>query len=183
MKNTLVESKRFNQVRLGVSFLGHIPTVTTFLLDAAGHGVFSHAADSDFDRALGRAMAETCRIAHVAEERSQLAGLLQGPMDHALAYTYDRKLPKFLLGQRLLARNLKTFWDRRFSFVKNKSVQLEVSTFPCGPLWVSRARSNQVQDLFFGETKNALKEQWINKHRVTKVRGFHSWNLLPHFVP
>jgi hypothetical protein len=183
MSETLSRSTRFNRLRILVSHLGHIPTVTTILLDNDGFAVLSHSTDRDFETAIVKAMAETCRIAHMAMTRKNNSKEFTGPEDHALGYATHEKLPAFIFGEKIDLKSAQAMWKKKFKAFDPKKLGARFTTIRCGSLFVSRATSNQVQDLFFGETETAIKNGWINTRRVTGVVGLGNLNPLPHFVP
>jgi hypothetical protein len=179
----LLCSERFKDLRILISHLGRVPTVTTVLLDDAGFAVLSHATDQNFDIAIDKALSETCRIAHIALKSKNHHRKFDHAEDHALEYALYEKLPQFIFGEKINLKTAKTIWNKKFKHFDPVKLGIRFNTMKCGPLFVSRASSEQVQDLFFGETDTAQKNGWINTHRITEAVGLRNLNPLPHFVP
>jgi len=183
-KTDLVFAPRFKRLRILVSSLGHIPSVTTVLCDPDGFAVLSHATANTLDAAISKALAETCRIAELSGVLSaSSSGELSTPEDHAMAYTQSLPLPSFVFGKSESFSTLSLIWQKRMNSFSPKALKLKFLNISCGPLVIARATSPDVQDLFFGETVTAQKNEWINVHRLTEVKGFLKLNPLPHFVP
>ena len=178
----LAFAPRFTNLRILVSNLGRIPSVTTVLSDQNGFAVLSHATAATLELGISKALAETCRIAELSAVLSSSDELLT-PEDHAMAYTRNLKLPSFIFGKKESFFNLSILWQESMRKFNLDSLNLKFLNFKCGHLTISRATCEDVQDLFFGETEKAHKNEWINIRRLKEVNGFRDLNLLPHVVP
>jgi len=182
-EKTLKRAKRFNNLRVLVSTLGYIPTATTALLDCDGFGVLSHASGKDAEDAISKALSEACRIAHIADQSEARELAFDGPEDHALAYAFNRELPDFIFGNKIDLGSAERIWAKKLREFEKTPPLVSYETIKCGSIFVTRAHSQDVQDLFFGETETAVKNGWINSRRITEVCGGIGLNPLPHFVP
>lgn len=183
MKNLRNSSQRFKNLRVLVSCLGYVPTITTILLDDDGFAVLSHATDPELEVAIDKALSETCRIAHIAHASIDKVRSLNRPEDHALFYALHEKMPQFLFGKKIDLKSANLNWKKYFNKFDPAKLGIRFNTMKCGPLFVSRASSDRVQDLFFGETNAAQKNGWINERRITEAVGLTTINPMPHFVP
>jgi ribosomal protein S5 len=177
-------SKNFNRLRLLVTHVGHFPVVQSVIANEKGFAFVSHGASRSIDTAIYRALAETCRIASIAEVESHTIGFSQEsaatPWDHALAYTTTH-LPEWTFGEKI-----------SYSAAKNKVAQSKsnfselesnFNTYSCGDLFIAQCDSEKVQKLFFGRGDFALKNGLINFDRLKEVNPAFVLNELPHCVP
>ena len=121
VKSDLSLAPRFNRLRILVSRLGHIPSVTTILSDSNGFAVLSYATGSSLQEAIPKALAETCRIAEFASAVPKNIDFLT-PEDHALAYANTRPLPTFVYGQVSNFSDEANVWTHRMNDFNVKSL-------------------------------------------------------------
>jgi hypothetical protein len=182
--NELILSKNFNRLRLLVTHVGHFPVVQSVIVNEQGFAFVSHGASKSIDTAVYRALAETCRIASVAEVESHTNGFNQDsvatPWDHALAYT-STQFPAWAFGENISYSAAKNMVAR--SKPKLSELALKFNTYSCGDLFVAQCDSEKVQKLFFGRGDFALKNGLINSDRLKEVHSSFVLNELPHCVP
>ncbi|MCM0604509.1 MAG: YcaO-like family protein [Xanthomonadaceae bacterium] len=183
VEKELSHSSSFNKLRILVSHLGFLPTVTTVIEDENSFAVLSHATKESIADAIEAALAETCRIAHIAADtKTSTLNKLAQPEFHAMYYAKLEKLPRFIFGEKINLKTAEREWKKRFQeFKDSKSISSSVS-FSCSGLTVAQANNPQVQKLFFGETTSALSEGLINLHRL-KTANTKEINLARHIVP
>jgi hypothetical protein len=183
-------AKRFNRLRILKSRLGHMPTITTILMDANGFGVVSHSAGKKMESALCRALAETCRIAQIALQSTNdiaAAGAtteisLIGPEDHAMFYAHKQQLPDWIFGDKSDWRTSANEWSNARAEFNPKSVEPVFHEVTSSPLVIGYVTSPLVQNLYFGTSNEAKQKSLLNLKRLQQVR-FGNLNPMPHFIP
>jgi hypothetical protein len=183
-------AKRFNRLRILKSHLGHMPTITTILLDANGFGVVSHSAGKQIEEALKRALAETCRIAQIAlQSSSDIAAEnmtidtpLVEPEDHAMFYAHRQQLPDWIFGKKSDWKVSAHEWSKARAGFNPKSIEPVFHEVATSPLSIGYATSPLVQNLYFGTSADAQQKSLLNLKRLQQVR-FGNLNPMPHFIP
>ena len=183
--NELSKSPDFNQLRLLLSNVGHLPVIQSVITNKEGFAFVSHGASKEIDTAIYRALAETCRIADTANEEYEGNDLDQAtvhatPWDHALAYT-AKEFPIWTFGKFIPYQNAKAMIEQNAVNLSNLAPEFKI--YPCGDLFISHCESKKVQNLFFGRGDFALEKGLINLDRLRKVNSEFVLNPLPHCVP
>jgi hypothetical protein len=187
----------FNQLRILVSSEGYRPTITTVLINSTGHAVLSHAASTSIERALPKALAETCRIAQIAMEGTHVessarlgcdnpSSVAITPEDHAMFYAFHEPLPTWLFGERMDWTAARASWkaaQRNFAGTVLAKLNPKFHQVADGPLVVGHATSDLIQSLYFGRTQDAQKRGFINVRRFEEVKHGREIYLMPHCVP
>lgn len=191
--NELALAPRFGCLRVLVSTLGYVPTVTTILLDKEGYAVLSHATGETVAEGLRKALSETCRIAQIAIEGTftQSSQRLENetfagttyPEDHAVFYAVHRKLPSWIFGPSLGWKSVEANWAKARKDFDISFLQVDFVQITTGPLVVGYCKSPKVQNLFFGPSSRAEKSGLINIDRIKEVKHEGPLNLMPHWVP
>jgi len=190
-------SPKLTTLRVLLSSEGHKPTLTTVLLTDDGHAVLSHATARSLKEALQKALAETCRIAHIASAGAHIDTSVQlgeaaddasqiTPEDHAMYYAYHERLPDWIFGQRITWRDAEAQWTAgQYLFDKTIAPTLNASFVQVsdGPIFVGYAKCDMIQNLFFGRTKDAQSKGLINVRRLRQKVEADRFNLMPHCVP
>jgi len=178
-------AKKFNRLRILVSNLGIVPIVATIIQDENGHAFVSQSGAETLEKAIAKALAETCRIADLALSGviSKTSGVVKTPEDHALFYAFDEKLPEWVFGQCENFLQAQAAWVRKMANVNKQMPLLTNSTYQCGQLHIANSSSEEIQNLYFGSTEAAISNDWINFKRLEKICGWKRLNHLPHFVP
>ena len=177
---------RFNRLRILMTHLGAIPTVTTIIHDQLGFGFISHATASTLDGAMGKALVETCRIADLFCKGFMTPGASDPPRSpeaHAVYYASKAPIPEWLFGRRMLHNSAAVLWNERLRDQGQLKMAFSFNDIACGPLYVTHCQSRDVQDLFFGTASTAAQRGWINFSRFEKVCGVRTLCPQPHFVP
>lgn len=184
-KSELSQAERFRRLRILKSHLGHIPTVTTVLMDSDGFGVVSHSAGRRFNTALSRALAETCRIAHfILEQRNTSIEEvnLNTPTGHSLFYVQAQPLPSWVFGQKSDWRTCINEWNNARAAFCPRQLKPKFHQIISHPLVVGYTTSPLVQNLYFGTTESAHLKANLNLKRLHTVRSGYL-NPMPHFIP
>ncbi|MGK5085375.1 YcaO-like family protein [Bdellovibrionota bacterium FG-1] len=183
----------YKTVRILISTTGYLPSVTTVLFDQNGYAVMSHATASTLERAVYKALVETCRIAQLAIEgyffdsAKQLAapsphGPKTYPEDHAMVYAHHERFPAWIFGQSYEWTQAARAWQLRHKVFSADTVPHQYHAVVSEPLSVGYCTSEQIQNLYFGRTEVAQEKGLINVRRLESVRPGGSINLLPHCV-
>lgn len=185
----LLQSQQYKNLRLLVSTLGHLPTVTAVLEDGNHYAVLSHATAKTLDVAVYKAIAETCRIAHILQDESQFEyfpidaeNSAIGPMDHAFFYKTQQRLPEWLFGVKTLWTEHERHWKHQIKKFSPKKIKFTTKQYQCGSLTIAQCKSDEIQNLFFGRTEEAHKNGLINIRRLKEVGMASPTNWLPHCV-
>lgn len=173
---------RFNRLRVLVSHLGLVPIVTTVIQDSSGFGFMSQSGAGTLERAIFKALAETCRIADLAlsGQFSRESGIPKGPEGHAQFYAFEEKIPSWLFGNSVDFSQAKATWRIK---TETSKIRTDKQIYKCGPLVIARCTSQDVQNLYFGSTEAAISSGSINFERLKSICGMKTLNLRPHFVP
>lgn len=183
IRDELSKSISFNKLRILVSHLGFLPTITTVIEDENSFAVLSHSTKESITEAIDAALAETCRIAHIAADtKTNDLEKLAPPEFHAMYYAKLEKLPRFIFGEKVSLEDAEREWKKRFQEFNNDRSRVNSINFSCGGLVVVQADNPQVQKLFFGETASALSDGLINRNRL-KIANTKEINLARHIVP
>jgi hypothetical protein len=191
----LALNPRFNRLRVAISNRGHLPTVLTALGDNKGHAILSHATSSSMERAIYKALAETCRIGQLATFRRFYDSSLQlsttnseveaefAPEDHAMVYAYHLKLPDWTFGETKSWRECHAQWNETYRAFDPDRISVKFHQVATGPLTIGYCTSTEVQNLYFGRTEQANSRGLINLRRLEGVRSGGEIFQLPHCVP
>ncbi len=190
VKNELSLHPILKRLRVLVTLDGWSPTVTSILMTDQGRGVLSHACANTLTMTLRKAMTETCRLATNIDHKNFYESshdlLLDkvskiNPEDHGMLYAYHSVLPDWIFGDIQPWGKIKKEWIE----AKRKEPPPEQFTFyevVEAPLSVGFVKSNAVQDLYFGSTKEALRSGKINFNRLNIGGVASGLNLAPHFI-
>lgn len=182
----LAISPLFNQLRVLTTTEGHLPTVTTALLDRDGYGVSSHATASTLESAVVKALTETCRIAQIAMELRHETGIGETApsliLDHIRFYAFKTRVPQWLFGKSVDWKLSTKKWEQRRRNFRADALQIKFHQVTSGPLVVGYATSGRLQGLYFGETATAIEQGFINFNRLNDVGFEGTINLQPHWV-
>jgi hypothetical protein len=190
----LVQSPRFKFLRVLISTLGYLPTVTTVLCDEDDHAVLSHSIAPTLEDAVHKALAETCRIGQIAIEGTfnsssrklgdeTTAEELLYPEDHAVFYAVHSKLPTWIFGPSSDWQEIGSKWMKARKNFNPSILNANFNQIAAGPLAVGYCSSPKVQKLFFGHTRHAETNHLINFKRLREVGHVGPLNLMPHCVP
>ncbi|MBK9294526.1 MAG: YcaO-like family protein [Oligoflexia bacterium] len=179
---------RFSNLRIFVSTLGSVSSISVLLFDANGYAVAAHASSSDINGACIRAVNEVCRIAENTIDLiyfNESLELLNGnyknldPIHHPLVYAYHLKFPSWFCGDIISWSHAKKVWRN----VVSSDLAVNYKPVAAGPLHVGYAQSPNVQKLYFGSTTRALSLNEINIALLRKnFCGKEQINLLPHCI-
>lgn len=184
------EELRFSEygsLRILLSHRGHLPTVSTMLVNHAGHGVVSHATANNIEFALRRALIETCRIGQMAASRKFVEasrGLARpsalsvhaGPVEQGVFYAHHLTFPTWIFGETISWTQARERWHRHWvRFESNRPVTLFTEVLSA-PLSVGFSTCPDVQPLYFGRLADGFHQGAINPARGAPR------NSLPHFV-
>ncbi len=193
-ENENLKNSEFPHLRILVSQLGHVPTISTMLINDNGHGVISHCADRSPNRAIYRALAETCRLARMATSKRYIDSSLArttlnehtdtilGPIEHAVAFAHHLTFPDWIFGEKVSMREASSKWHLHLKQFTLNPISYSFKEVLTSPLSSGYCSSPDVQDLFFGKTTNAEKAKHLNVGRLKSVNLGGSINLVPHFV-
>ncbi len=186
---------RFNQLRIGISNVGWLPTVTTVLCDDAGYAVASHATAETFEKALNKAINETCRIAELTLDNrfyESSYGLFMGifikdepvqPENHAMVYAYHMRFPTWFFSENISWKLCSKEWAQKYKAFKKESLDFKFNVVTQSPLVIGYGESPKVQNLFIGSTFIADKQGLINDSRLKKIgQWWQPVNMLPHCI-
>lgn len=189
-----LKNSEFPQLHVFMSQLGHVPTISTMLMNNQGHGVISHCADASLEKAIYRALAETCRLARMATSRryvdSSLAlttltedtDTILGPIEHAVAFAHHLTFPEWIFGENISMRDASEKWNLHLRQYALNPITYSFKEVLTSPLSSGYCSSPDVQNLFFGKTTNAKKAKYLNVGRLKNISLSGSINLIPHFV-
>jgi hypothetical protein len=191
-QNELQHAKRFNNLRVLLGSLGHLPSVTTVLQESSGHAVVSHATAKNLETAIYKSLAETCRIAQLATENENLdssKGLISqsndgdiSPLDHAMVYAHHLPFPKWIFGNKVDFAGTAKAWKMRFDLFSEGNLDIDFQLVMITPLAIGFTESKSIQNLFTGSTKGAFDNGLINEDRILKRLNGKNLNSLPHCV-
>jgi hypothetical protein len=171
----------FTIMKILVSHLGFVPSVTAMLLTPDGHGVCSHATSDSLDNAIRSALAETLRIGEISAKRiAQSNHTLKTPMDHALHYAHHDQFPMWIVGEQVSFTKANESWNERIRNYKRSPLEFTYLATKIGQLHVVKAKSSQIQDLFFGTVNDLRNTKYLNLNRLN--RPLEKLNQQPHFV-
>lgn len=187
-------NRPYSHVRVLVSQEAHLGTVSVLLLKPDGKGVISHSSGTDLDDCIRHALTECCRIAHILEIRGSVSETAQSlantstthsstPEDHAQVFSDLREFPAWMFGLKQTWHQLtETFHTDSKQLKKlQKYVRFEIAAD--SPLYVVRCRSEHLQNLFFGSTRQAMSRNEINWNRLKQLNPtIQQINLQPHPV-
>ena len=192
VRNELSLHKTFRHLRILATDKGILPAIATVLQTESGHSIVSHSTCPDMLTAVKRALAETCRLASNIDDshffkssKNLLTGTTDGgvaPQDHGLLYAYHAKLPEWLFGETMTWREAHSKWKSAFASGMDSKINFNFRKIIDGPFVVGFGESEDLQQLYFGSTDEALKKGYINLERLEIDRGAGSLNLLPHFI-
>lgn len=186
VQEELSQSSEFNNLRILVSTLGVVPIVITIIQNDKGFGFVSQSGASTLEKAIYKSLDEVCRIADhgVARAHDEFSGSIpKNPEAHARYYAFQEKLPSWLFGEGIDFKSANLKWKAKLESNGRGAIRTQETFYKCGPIYVARCSSPDVQDLYFGSTESAVENGWINFDRLKKVCGLNTINLLPHFVP
>lgn len=178
----LSQAPRFNRLRILLTHLGFIPALTVILHDHEGFGFVAHATAQNFRKTLEKAMQEVCRIADFAHKgyfRTDDPTTAEG---HTIYYSIYEKLPLWIFGEKISWKRATAQW-RTEKLKKDLPLEFTYTDYDCGGLWVSHCQNPQVQNLFFGNTQDALAKGRINLARFGENFSIEALCPKPHFVP
>lgn len=181
-KNELSQSTNFNRLKILISTEGIVPTVTTALLNKNDNAIVSHSTHQSYEEAIYKALCETCRVAHFLETYPAALKEVAEPLDHARAYAYAMPFPSWFYGTKIASQEAKRLWKARYKLYLNNSVINTFKTVVKGPLTIGYAQSVGLQNLFFGTTAEAIKNNLINLKRLN-LESAEMVNFLPHCIP
>ena len=180
------------RVRILLSDAGHIPTISSLLVDTNGNSVVSHCAGNNLQSAVIKALSETCGLARIALRKRYLYSsqfLNQrnitsklGPADHGVYYAHHVKLPEWIFGEQISWIEARREWVQRLQEFSWKSFPHSFVKVMDGPLTVGWCKCEEIQNLYFGSTEAAVENGLVNKNRIKKMLNNNAINLLPHFV-
>ncbi len=190
----LAQSPRFQRLRVLVADQGYFPAVTVLLQSTDSFGAISHASDGSLDKAVYRALSEASRIAQLVEHPELIqssASLVEMnppmkailPDDHAAVYAHHLPVPEWLFGPQAEWATAARAWNDRARGLSADQLGLKFHVVAKAPLVVGYATSHLVQHLYFGRTKEAASQGWLNLERLRSVMPTGDFNPLPHFVP
>lgn len=192
IQNELPQAERFNSLRILLSSLGHLPSVTTVLQESSGHAVVSHGTGKSLENAIYKSLAETCRIAHHATENENLDSSKRlilpshngeiSPLDHAMVYAHHLTFPKWIFGNKTDFAMIEKAWKARFDSFSEDKLNFDFHLIANTPLAVGFAKNKSIQNLFTGSTEDALAHGLINENRILKRLNGKNLNSLPHCV-
>jgi hypothetical protein len=182
VKNELSLSRDFTDLRILVSNLGFLPVVTTVLLKKDSYGVLSSAAGSTLEDATRKALAETCRIGHIALEQKEFSDEVVTPIDHAMLFTKNNLLPAWLFGKTVDWATTAKNWKSEYASFDQSKINPKFQKLVSAPLVIGHCSSNEIQNLYFGRTEIAQSKGLINFGRLNKALQGREINLAPHGV-
>jgi len=191
-KDQLSQSE-FPHLRILLSSVGHVPTISTLFQNKTGMGVVSHAASLGIEQSLTRALLETGRIAQIAvsERYRHTSGRLlsgesrvlpTGPFEQAVTYAHHHPFPDWIFGKVVSWTEAMAYWRAHARQFQAKPIRYEFHEIVRAPLSVGFCTSPDIQELFFGRTSDALRRGVINRTRLGVLNPSGNFNELPHFV-
>ena len=183
----LVAKTTFKKVEFAIIDCGFSLVAATLLLDEDGYGVFGFASGTSFEKSIYKSLSEAARMAETAlskvfylsSKRLAEEGFSSCPQDHAVYYAHHEKIPRWLFKSRKSSwKNLESEWkNQNFNSVFDE-VNPDFKVHLDDGLIVGSCTSEKIQKLYFGNHKDALKNNLINKKRLE-----NKLNLMqPHFV-
>jgi len=184
---------QFPNLRVLLSTLGHVPTISTLFQNQDGMGVVSHGASRSLEKSYTRALIETGKIARIVASggyqnsskklfSSDIAILPTGPFEQAVTYSYHRAFPSWIFGNKISWDVTKKYWHAHHKRFQARPIRYEFHEVLKEPLSVGFCTSPDVQNLFFGRTADAIKRGVINRARLGLVESNDELNMSPHFV-
>ncbi len=190
-----IKNGQFRDIKLFVSTIGHVPTVTVIFKNDRNHGVAGHAADSSLEMGIYKAMTECCRIASVVENvdlrkssrtLKNLKALQNNqnlsPVDHAMFYAHHMPIPGWLSGCVIDFETANMNWANDYKKLNVDNLKATFTEISNGPLCIGYSSSPQIQNLFFGSTVLAMEKGLINFSRLRFLNLEGVENFLPHFI-
>lgn len=161
ISNEHSQAPRFNQLKILKSTLGIFPSVVTLLMDASGHAFVSQSTAANLSSAIEKSLAEVCRFADFTFKGITTNGTAidepTTPEGHGVYYALKEKIPSWLFGKKIEFREANKTWLRQVEIAAQKLPQFETNQYTCGSLTVSHVKTDELMNLYFGSTRQALQ--------------------------
>lgn len=183
-----IKSSEFPQIINLVSFSFSGPLVTTLLKNSTGHVISGHASGKNLYDAVYASTIEACRAAHHFMRYSffqETKSLIQknnilGKLDpgaHSLMYAYHEPISDWIFGETLTLQDAQVNWGRSLNSVYSVIEHTNYRSYKAADRIVVQAKNENLQDVFWGSTDQAILDQKINKDLLKKTINFR-----PHLV-
>ncbi len=181
-KNELSLSSSFNRLRILISTKGYVPTASVVIANSEGHGVSSHSTGMNLIEAIERALSEACRIAQIAMEFQNHLGTGSSIGKHIDHYAFKEVLPSWIYGNSVDWKTSEKQWEQKSDRFDFRKLDIKFHQVASGHLSVGYATCDQLQGLYFGDTKDAQEKGLINFDRLKNVGAEGLVNFQPHWV-
>jgi hypothetical protein len=191
---THAQTLTWSRPRILFAWHGFTPVALVMFQSSDKKSICSSAAGENIFSAINKAASESIRIAEFAnfqtrrnesliylgESRTDNRKLL--PIDHGLYFAYHQAFPEEMIFSETSLASAKAQWAQCLVSHQDFFSEISVSVVCQAPIYVVRAYSSRVQDLYFGPLLFTFNSNKLNMKRLN-ARNFDDLNCkYPHPV-